>query len=109
MISSKDLRNRIVIKRKTESKNEDDFNVTSWQSHKTVWAKANSLFGKEYWDAKEYSAENTVIFTIRYKSCPDISIHDRIDFGGKLFNIKSIDNVQFRNIELRIKAEEVIK
>lgn len=109
MISSQDLRNRITIERKTEIENDDGFNVTVWTTLKTVWAKANGLFGKEYWSAKEYGAENTVIFTIRYKACPDLSVSDRILFNGKTFNIQSIDNVNFMNVELRIKAEVMIK
>lgn len=109
MISSQDLRNKIAIERKIETKNEDDFNTVSWIPLKIVWAKVNGLFGKEYWSAKEYSAENTVIFSIRYKSCSDLSINDRIVFDERIFNIKSIDNVLFRNVELKIKAEELIK
>lgn len=109
MVSSQDLKHRIEIERKTETENEDGFNVTSWVSVKKVWAKANGLFGKEYWSAKEYDAENTVIFTIRYKACPDLSINDRILFKGDLFNISSIDNVNFMNVELKIKAEVMKK
>lgn len=109
MVLSQDLRHKITIVRKAETTNTDGFNEITWPELKTISAKVNGLFGKEYWSAKEYNAENTVVFTIRYNSCPDLSVNDRILFKGKPFNITSIDNFKFLNTELRIKAEEIIK
>lgn len=108
MISSRELRHRIIIQRKSNVKDPDGFTETAWTDYKHAWSKVNGLFGKEYWTAKEYGAESTVVFTMRYSSCPDISINDRILFRSKVFNIVSIDNILFKNEELRIKAEEVI-
>lgn len=109
MVTSQELKHKICIKRKVRGKDDDGFAKETWDDHKKPWAKVNGLFGKEFWEAKKYEAENTVVFTIRYKSCQDLNINDRIEFRGKLFNISSIDNVKFLNQELRIKAEVVIK
>ena len=109
MLQSQDLTNRITILRKSSSPNEDDFEKETWCEYKTVWAKANTLFGKEYWAAKEYSAEDTVVFTIRYNACPDLSRNDQIKFNGRIFNIDSVDNVKFKNESLKVKAKELIK
>ncbi len=103
-----ELTHRITILRKS-SLQEDDFEKEAWSEHKRVWAKANTLFGKEYWAAKEYSAEDTVVFTIRYNACPDLSVRDKIKFKGRVFNINSIDNQLFKNEQLKIKAKEVVK
>lgn len=109
MVTSQELRQRIVIKRSTSSQDEDGFTVISWDVYKKPWAKINGLFGKEYWEAKKYEAENTVVFTIRFKSCPDLSINDIIEFRGNVYNITSVDNVMFLNQELKIKAEVSLK
>ncbi len=102
-----ELKNRITIQSYVEI---EENNVTKgdWTNYKTIWCKANNLYGKEYWEAKKYNAENTVEFTIRYNACPDISVKNRIIFKGKVFNIKSVDNVLYKNETIKIKAVEVM-
>lgn len=100
--------NRITILRKM-SYEEDGFLKDGWKPIKRVWASANKLFGKEYWSAKEYGAEDTVIFTIRFNACKDLNVKDKILFNDRTFNIIDVDNVMFRNEELKIKAKELIK
>lgn len=99
-----DLRNRIEIQRLKKEPDENNITKVSYYPLKTVWAKANGLFGKEYWTAKEYGAENTVEFTIRHNACRDLSTQDRIVFLGQIYNIVSVDNVLFQNKFLKIKA-----
>lgn len=101
------LNKRITIQRQVESK-QGNFNTYGWQDYKNIWANVNNLFGREYWSAKEYNAENTVVFTIRWNACKDLSIKDRILFQGRLFNISSIDNIQYSNDDVKIKAMEVL-
>lgn len=102
------LTKRITIQRKIEKENEST-GVTKeeWSDLKTIWAGMNNLYGKEYWTAKQYGAENTIEFTIRYCACPDLSQKDRIKFNGRVFNITSVDNVQYKNETIKIKAVEV--
>lgn len=101
------LNKRITIQRQVDIK-ECNFSNVGWQDYKTIWANVNNLFGREYWSAKEYNAENTVVFTIRWNACKDLSIKDRILFQGRLFNISSIDNIQYSNDDVKIKAMEVL-
>ena len=103
-----DLRHRITVQRYTENEDENGIRTGEWQDFKTVWCSANGLFGNEYWEAKQYDAENTVEFQIRHNACPDLSPKDRLLFKGRLFNISSVDNVQYRNERLKIKAVEVV-
>lgn len=99
---------RITIQRGTEYEDEKTcVSKAGWVDYKTVWAGVNNLYGKEYWTAKQYGAENTVEFTIRYCACPDLSIRDRIKFNGRVFNITFVDNVQYKNETIKIKAVEV--
>lgn len=102
------LDKRITIQRSKEIEDENGVSENQWQDIKTVWARANNLYGKEYWDAKQYNAENTTEFIIRYNACKDISVKDRIKFRDRIFNIKSVDNVMYKDESIKIKAEEVM-
>lgn len=102
------LNHRVTIQRYMEYEDEHGISREDWIDLKTVWCSMNNLYGKEYWEAKQYKAENTVEFVIRYNACKDLSVKDRIKQGDKLFNITSIDNVLYRNETLKIKALEVV-
>nr|WP_303244225.1 phage head closure protein [uncultured Cellulosilyticum sp.] len=102
------LNKRITIERQSEVEDEYGVSKISWVPLKTVWCSINGLYGREYWEAKKYEAENTLSISIRYASCADITTKDRVNFNGKLFNIQHIDNIQFRNEVLKLKVSEVI-
>lgn len=102
------LNHRITIQRFTEYEDENGFTKEGWADLKTVWCSMNNLYGKEYWEAKQYEAESTVEFVIRYSACKDLSVKDRLKKGDKLFNITSVDNVMYKNEVFKVKALEVI-
>lgn len=115
-----ELRHRVTIQRSKKTVGQNRVIQKEYQDVKTVRAKVNNLHGKEYWTAKEYEAENTVEFTMRYSSVknipesdkPDarareISTKDRLVFRGKIYNITSIDNILYRNEYVKIKAVAV--
>lgn len=102
------LNKRITIQRSIDGDDEHGISREQWIDLKNVWSAINNLHGKEYWEAKKYEAENTVEFIIRYLACKDLSVKDRIQYNGKLYNIISIDNVLYKNETLKIKAKEVI-
>lgn len=104
------LRNRIAFETKTTITNDKGFQEEAYVEYKTVWAKINNLFGREFWSAKAINQENTVVFEIRYSK--DIEELDtkkaRINFKGKCFNITHVDNVLYKNTTLKIKAMEIV-
>lgn len=102
------LNHRVTIQRYAEYEDDHGISREGWVDLKTVWCSMNNLYGKEYWEAKQYSAENTIEFVIRYNACKDLSVKDRLKQGNKLFNITSIDNVLYKNEIFKIKALEVI-
>lgn len=102
------LNKRITIQRCKDKEDYNNIVKPYWEDLITVWCSMNNLYGKEYWEAKKYKAENTVEFAIRYNSCSDISVKDRIKYNKLLYNIISIDNVLYKNEILKIKATEVI-
>ena len=98
------LKKRITILRRSPHVNGDGFTVMAYEPLKSVWAKANNLFGSEYWAAFQYNAQHTVEFTIRYSACPDISLSDRILFNGRIYNIDFVDNALYSSDWLKIRA-----
>lgn len=102
------LKHKVTIQRYAEYEDENHISKEGWIDLKTVWCSMNNLYGKEYWEAKQYDAENTVEFIVRYNACKDLSVKDRLKTADRLFNITSIDNVMYRNEVLKIKAVEVI-
>ena len=109
-----DLRHRIEIQRIIKRREADKSIRTEYRTIKTVWAKVNGLYGREWWEARKYGAEGTVEFTIRYGAVylnykkyrwvKDLTVKDRILFRGTLYNIVSVDNTLFQDNFLKIKA-----
>lgn len=107
-IQAGDLRHRIEIQRLQKYETDDGFTEMIYQPFRKTWAAVNNLFGKEYWRAKEYGAENTVVFTVRYTAGADVKPQDRILYRGNLYNIQHVDNVKHLDefVKIRATAEE---
>ena len=103
------LNKRIAFEKHTAEQNENGFDVMNWKLYKTVWASVNNLFGKEFYAAKAVNAENTVEFITRYsKNLENIDTKEyRIIWNCRIFDITFIDNIQYENKWLKIKAVEV--
>lgn len=104
------LDKRITIQKYTTTQNKNGFDIEAWKDYKTVWASMNNLWGKEFYAAKAVQAENTVEFVVRYsKDLENINSKEyRIFWNNRAFNITFIDNIQYKNIWLKIKTSEVI-
>lgn len=70
------------------------------------WARAEPLRGREYFEAAAVNREDTVKFTIRYRT--DISSEMTLRFRGVDYVIESIINPSYRNAMLEILARSVI-
>lgn len=81
--------------------------IPIWETYKTDYAYVNGLSGKEYWEASQTQSENTVDFTLRWKPYLDEinTVDYRIVFGGKVFNIKTVDNIRYANKNVKLRAE----
>lgn len=102
------LTKRIEIQTSSEFIDSNNVCKQEWVLKAKVWASMNNLYGKEYWSAKQYESENAVEFVIRYLSCKDLNIKDRIFYNGIYYNILSVDNVQYKNEIWKIKALAVM-
>lgn len=83
---------------------------SEYEGYMTLWASVNSLYGKEYWEAKQANMENTINITVRYqKALKDIDTRKlRIKFDNKFYNIISADNPHYSNEYLTFKCIEVV-
>ena len=77
-----------------------------WAEYWAGFAYVNNLSGAEYWAAAQVKAEETVQFILRYtKNAGCAEQHRyRIRFRGDSYNIESVDNVQYRNETVKIRA-----
>ena len=103
--------NRKILIEKSVIKTDDCGNqLAEWQPWKSLWAKINSLYGQEYWQAAAHGQENTVVFTMRWCKLLDVFERSkelplyRIVYNGVQYDIKSYDNVKGENKLVKIKA-----
>ena len=100
------MRSRIVIQKSTPETDENGNHTLVWKDYYKCFAYANGLSGKEYWAAAQSNAQNEISFVVRY--CKKLSAmtadHYRVLFNGDIYNISFVDNVQFQNKTLKIRA-----
>lgn len=99
-------RQRIVIEKLTQGYDELRNPIEEWMTYKRIYTYMNGLSGKEYWEAATLNAENTVDFVCRWKKFFDEidTKNYRLVWKGKIFDIKTIDNVRFQNEIVKIRA-----
>lgn len=87
---------------------EDDIGnqVSSWIEYYRGYAYMNNLSGTEYWEAAQTQAQNTVMFILRYHQLLGAmnTKEYRLLHRGREYNITSIDNVQYKNETIKIRA-----
>lgn len=97
-----ELNQRIKIKQKEIKKDEIGKETEVWKVKKEVWAKVTSLYGKEYYLAKQVNLEKSIKITLRYTK--KIKEDMRIEFQNEDYEIESIENIKFENRWIEIKA-----
>lgn len=99
-------RERIVIERNQFVEDEIGNQEAVWKELYAGYAYMNNLSGSEYWAAAQTQSQNTVMFILRFH--PILSFTDtkrhRILHKGAEYNIVSIDNVQYKNETVKIRA-----
>lgn len=82
--------------------------TSEWTDFYSCWAAVNGLSGREYWEARQQHEENTVNFKVRFcKKLKELNTTGFcIKFRGRFFDIVSVDNMQFVDSLINIKAVE---
>lgn len=70
-----------------------------------AYAFVKNLHAKEFWEAKQNNLEHTVKFLVRFNSKIDYDKY--IKFNGKLYEILFIDNIDYQNAYIEIKANTI--
>lgn len=99
------LKHRILFQENVVEVGANGFEENCWTNIKEVWGSVSNLQGKEYYQAASVQKENTVKFLIRYT--PGISQEMRIKFNDCFYDIISINNLNYVNRYIEIKAIEV--
>jgi len=101
------LRCRIVIQQTHTGTDAVGNHKAVWEDYYKCYAYANNLSGAEFFAAKQIGAEVEVDFIIRY--CKKVSTLKsdkfRIIFNGEIYNITFVDNVQYKNKTLKLRAK----
>lgn len=102
------LDKRITIQHTSVTTDDIGNQTSEWSDFHSCWAAVHGVSGREYWQAREQHEENTVNFKVRYcKKLKELGTTDfRIKFGDKLYDITSVDNIQFADSLINIKAVE---
>ena len=104
MICAKDLRHAVTFEQREEVKNATGGLDVNWVAVVSTWVKITPLSGRETFKASKIQSEVTHSVVMRYLA--GITPKLRIRFGDRYFDIKSVLNVEERNIELNLLVEE---
>lgn len=102
-----ELNHRITILKKANKKPLED---TTYENFKTVWAKVNNLYGKEFIEAQKVEANISKKFIIRHIKDLDMSLNPNackdfiITYKGISYNILYIDNIKEENKFMEVMA-----
>lgn len=84
------LRHRIVVQNKTETPDGQGGFSVSWGTRTTIWAEIIPRLGNERVFAMRLDESISHVIMVRALAGASISVSDRINFGSRYFQIKSI-------------------
>ena len=102
-----EMNERIVIQKSRMETDTIGNHTLKWFDYYYCWARVDNVSGKEFWEAAQHNAQDSLYFTIRYFSpVHDLdTTHYRVKFHGEIYNITFIDHSQYKNKMLRLMAE----
>ncbi len=102
------LRHRVVIEQNQATQDTFGAETDAWVSWATVYARVESLSGREYFDqqAAQTLAEVTHRVVIRYRD--GITPTLRVVWKGQVFDIEAVIEVESRGRELHLMCREVV-
>lgn len=101
------MNERITIQKSSMVADHIGNHTLKWFDYYCCWARVDNVSGKEFWEAAQHNARDSLYFTIRYFSpVHDLdTTHYRVKFRGQIYNITFIDHSQYKNKMLRLMAE----
>ncbi len=102
------LRKRVTIQERTETKNNFAEAVEGFAAVGSAWASITPMTGKEPYSADKPSPDVTHEIRLRYNPGLLITPAHRLLCGARIFDVKSVRNVDERNREIAIAAKESV-
>lgn len=101
------LRSRITIQHSEVVTDTIGNHTNAWVDYWSCSAYANLATAKEYGAAGQTLGSDTLVFEVRWcERLRDLdSTKYRILFGGNIYNITCVDDVQFRHERLKLTAQ----
>ena len=108
-MNSGELRNKIVIK--VQPTDQDGYgekieDTALWNNFITCWASILPISGREFFIAQQVNATVTTRIKIRYTSA--ITPGMRVVFGEKVYDIKTVLDIEERHKEIHLMCEELV-
>ena len=98
------LRNRLVIQRKTTTRDTDGGERVEWSTVTTVWGAIEPGRNREYWGSEQIQADTGVRIRVRYPL--DVRPQDRITCNGKSYDVHGASEQFTEHREIHIMATE---
>lgn len=105
MIDSGRMRERVTLRRPVDRQNEFGEATLEWEDVAVVWADVSNLTASDYFTAQQSGTLATHRIRIRYYA--DIKPTWRILWRGKMMEITSINEREFRRLHEIIAKEDV--
>lgn len=109
MIRAGQLRHRIDVQNRSVTLDSFGGQPLTWTTFATVWADVLPMSAREREASQAINVEVSHEITVRYRSDfadPKVMASRRIVYRGRYFNIQGIGNVDERNREMTIWAQE---
>lgn len=98
------LRHPITIQRQTKTPNDSGGQSIVWTTHKSMKAQVKPKSGRERVYGMQLESPLTHAIIIRYTD--DILTADRVNFNGRLMQIRAIRNLEEMNRWIELSCEE---
>lgn len=112
MIESGELNKRVIIEQATEVQNANGEPIKTWSTYITRWASVKPLVGREAYNAAGQMDVGEISGKITLRGDPEtvvISAKMRVNFNGRIFDIKSpavVPNEYGDEVILMVKETE---
>ena len=87
------LDQRITLQSKAVARDAMGGEIITWTDQATVWAAADVLQGREYFNAEKQQSEITIRFRIRFRS--DVTSAWRVAWRAKFYDIVDVIEVRY--------------
>jgi SPP1 family predicted phage head-tail adaptor len=98
------LRHPITIQRQVKVKNDSGGQDITWVNHKSMKAQVKPKSGRERMYGMQLESPLTHTIIIRYAD--DILTVDRVNFNGRLMQVRAVRNLEEMNRWIELSCEE---